>query len=60
MALIPQQQEQEQPLTSGDLIPQEGPQNFDELIALQRQELAAPDDTDKLIDAQVAHLNNLL
>ena len=58
MALIPQQQDQS--LTSADLIPQDGPQNFDELIALQREELAAPDNTDQMIDAQVAHLNNLL
>ena len=58
MALIPQQQDQS--LTSADLIPQDGPQNFDELIALQREELAAPSNIDQMIDAQVAHLNNLL
>jgi len=60
MALPPQQQPQQQVESFDDLVPDSGPQNFDELIALQQQELAAPDDIDRQINEQVAYLNNLL
>ena len=60
MALPPQQQPQQQVESFDDLVPDSGPQNFDELIALQQQELAAPDDMDRQINEQVAYLDNLL